>query len=248
MAFGSEEEAFAAFYDVFGERSTMLIDTYDPLRGTEKVARMAEAVGAVRIDSGDFLEISRDMRAILDRHGKQKTKIMASGDLNEYRIEDLTRLGAPIDSYGVGTELITSKDAPALSGVYKLVEIERGGHIVYTAKFSEEKITYPGSKQVFRYTDSTGRFRHDLIACAGETPTTERGYQTTPLLNPVMQDGRRTGKPELLKDAQARCREHLGHLPPRYRHLVDAPQYPVRHSATLRALLRRTRETTRAAD
>jgi nicotinate phosphoribosyltransferase len=243
MAFGSEDRAFSEFADVFRDKSSLLIDTFDPLRGTEKAARMRQSVASVRIDSGDFLELTPKMRHILDHHGRPATKIMASGDLNEYKIEDFTRLGAPIDLYGVGTELITSQDAPALSGVYKLVEIERGGRRIYTAKFSKEKVTFPGNKQVFRYSDRSGQFQHDLIACAGEQPSAARDRRTptAALLTCVMAKGQFCGDQENLLDAQSRCRSQLNLLPVSYRQLVDAPAYPVRHSARLRALLQTTK-------
>ncbi len=111
---------------------------------------------------------------------------MATSDLNENRIADLLEAGAPIDAFGVGTELATSSDAPAVSAVYKLVELESNGEKRYTAKYSPEKQTLPGAKQVFRFTG------HDLVACSGECLPS--GGNAEPLLRPVMMGG------ELLED------------------------------------------------
>ena len=107
------------------------------------------------------------MREIFDRHGRHDTKIIASGDLNEYKVEELVARGAPIDSFGVGTDLVTSRDVPALSVVYKLVETETGGMVEPKTKFSEEKVYWPGRKQIFRFSED-GQYHHDLLACAQE--------------------------------------------------------------------------------
>src|SRR6185369_11395052 len=114
----------------------------DTLRGAERAAKVArDKLKGVRLDSGDLLSLSRAVRRILDDNGCPQAQIVASGDLNEYRIAELRAAGAPIDLYGVGTDLVTSIDAPSLGGVYKLVEIEREGHTSAIAKFSAEKAT-----------------------------------------------------------------------------------------------------------
>lgn len=247
MAYASEEAAFEGFWEVFREKTTFLIDTFDALRGTERAARMARPYAAVRIDSGDFLDVSRKMRQILDRHNRQEVRIMATGDLNEYRIEDLNRLHAPIDSFGVGAALATSLDAPALGGVYKLVEIERGGQPVRTAKFSKDKATYPGRKQVFRYLDQARKtFRRDLIAVQDEVPEAQPGLTPHPLLIPAMRSGRSVDVERDPHIAQSRCREQLLQVPPECRRLVEAENYPVRYSRGLQELLRQARR--RSAD
>jgi nicotinate phosphoribosyltransferase len=247
MAYPSEAEAFEGFWEVFREKTTLLIDTFDALRGTERAARMARPYAAVRIDSGDFLDVSRKMRQILDRHNRQEVKIMATGDLNEYRIEDLNRLNAPIDSFGVGAALATSLDAPTLGGVYKLVEIEREGKPVRTAKFSKDKSTWPGRKQVFRYLDQTRKmFRRDLIAVQDEAPEAQPGLTSWPLLIPAMRNGKCIDIERDLHRAQSRCREQWLQLPLEYCRLVEAETYPVRCSRGLQELLRQARR--RSAD
>ncbi len=244
LAFDDEAVAFRNFWDVFRQRTTLLIDTYDTLRGAERAASLGRPLRAVRLDSGNFLQLSRRVRALLDRHGRPEIEIMASGDLNEYRIEDLTRLQAPINSYGVGTELITSQDAPALGGVYKLVEIERQGRPAQPAKFSPHKATVPGRKQVYRMMRAArgGRasFDHDWVELQ-DAPAPAAGE---PLLQPMLRGGKRVGlaaQETGLQPAQARCRRQLEQLPARFRRLVEAAHYPVRLSPRLQRLLREAR-------
>jgi len=124
QSFDSEEEAFAAYARVFPGATTLLIDTYDTLEGARKAAEIEPPIQAVRLDSGDLSTLSREVRQILDQHDRCSVKILASGDLDENEIDRLLVAKAPIDGFGLGTELITSRDAPALSMVYKLVEIE----------------------------------------------------------------------------------------------------------------------------
>ncbi len=193
--------------------------------------RWAEGFSAVRLDSGDLLEKSREVRSILDARGLQHVKIIGSGDLNEYRIEELVEAGAPIDSFGVGTDLATSRDAPALSVVYKLVETERGGQVEYKAKFSEEKVYYPGRKQVFRFTQN-GQYHHDVLARPEETyPEGE------PLLQPLMRNGRRLSARRSADAIRKAVLADTSRLPEQYHALRGAPEYPVKKSAALLRLL-----------
>jgi len=220
MAHPSEEAAFAAYTEVFPSASILLIDTYDTLRGAGRAARAArEKLKGVRLDSGDLLALSRGVRAILDEHGLTKTQIVASGDLNEYRIAELRAAGAPIDLYGVGTDLVCSVDAPSLGGVYKLVEIERDGHASPIAKFSASKATLPGAHQVYRFHDAEGRIAHDTIALAGERGEDLDGGA---LLQPVMERGKRTAPAEPLSAIRERSRRELAALPKEL-HLIEEP-------------------------
>lgn len=229
--FPSERESFEALLETFPESAILLIDTYDPIAGAEIAATLGKPVPGVRLDSGELLEKSRLVRAILDRHGHRKAKIVASGDLNEFRIAELVSRGAPIDLFGVGTDLATSRDVPALSVVYKLVEVERDGRVEYRTKFSEQKVHYPGRKQVFRFSRD-GMFDHDVVARADEILV-----GGDPLLRPVMQDGRRILPAEKLETIQARARENLRRLAEPYHLLLDAPAYPVSKSDALERLL-----------
>jgi nicotinate phosphoribosyltransferase len=179
MSFETEAEAFTELRNLLADRTVQLIDTYDPIEGAALVAKMGRPLWGVRIDSGDLVTQAREVRGILDRAGLTDAKIMASGDLDETRIAAITAAGAPIDSFGVGTELATSGDAPSMGAIYKMVEIARNGQTRYTAKESEDKQTLPGAKQLFRYPE------YDLLAlsheCAGGAEA---------LLKPIVIGGR----------------------------------------------------------
>ncbi len=236
QVFESEKESFEALLETFPETAILLIDTYDPLVGAEVAASLGRAVPGVRLDSGDLLEKSRLVRQILDRKGLREAKIVASGDLNEYRIEELVLNGAPIDIFGVGTDLATSRDVPALSVVYKLVEISRDGCVEYKTKLSEQKVHLPGRKQVFRFSRQS-QFHHDLIA------RQEEDYPDgMPLLHRVMANGRRLGSRPSLDRARQSAAANLSHLPEEYKALRDAPSYPVERSPALDRLLEEVRE------
>lgn len=217
LAFAHEEDAFRAFARSFPE-PTLLIDTFDTLEGARKAAAVA-GVRGVRLDSGDLAELSPRVRQILDDAGHPGIRIFASGDMDEYRIAALLADGAPIDGFGVGTQLGTSGDAPALGGVYKLVEDRSGPK----AKTSTGKATLPGVKQVYRFAD------RDLIALARQ-PAPEGG---TPLLELVMAAGRRRGTDPSLTEIQERCRQSVAGLPPRLRSLGPVAPYPVEVSPAL---------------
>ncbi|MGZ4481998.1 MAG: nicotinate phosphoribosyltransferase [Gaiellales bacterium] len=209
MGFDSEEEAFVAFLQDHPDRSTLLIDTYDPVAGARSAVAAASRTGvaleAVRIDSGDPVQVSREVRGILDDGGQQHARILCSGDLNEQRIAELVAAGAPIDVFGVGTQLVTSFDAPALGGVYKLVESE--GRPVM--KVAGDKTTLPGRHQVFR-TD-----RGDVIGLMGEE------LPGTPLLEPVLRQGALLASLPTLDDARDRAARQIAELPEACRRLTD---------------------------
>ena len=160
LSFATESEAFDQLQKLLEDKTVQLLDTYNTLDAAKLVGQMGGPLWGVRLDSGNFLELSREVRRILPN-----AKIMASGDLDETKIAQLLEAGAPIDAFGVGTELAVSADAPSMGAVYKLVEIEHEGKIRYTAKRSPDKATLPGAKQLFRFPE------YDLLAlhdeCAG---------------------------------------------------------------------------------
>ncbi|HBH18324.1 MAG TPA: nicotinate phosphoribosyltransferase, partial [Cyanobacteria bacterium UBA9579] len=125
MAFDNEEEAFEKYHKLYPDNTILLVDTYNTIEGIKKATRISPKIKGIRLDSGDFYNLSIEARKILDDAGMQNTIIVASGDLNEYKIKDLIEREAPIDVFGVGTELVISADAPSLGGLYKLVEIEK---------------------------------------------------------------------------------------------------------------------------
>jgi nicotinate phosphoribosyltransferase len=222
QAFGDEAESFAAFARVF-PGATLLVDTYDTEEGVRRAAAIEPPVRAVRIDSGDLGPLSRSARAILDANNRQAVKIFGSGDLDEFRIRDLLGSGAPIDAFGIGTELITSRDAPALSMVYKLVELDGAGRI----KLSPGKKTYPMAKQVHRHRDASGKFSLDRVTRADEPSDGET------LLVPVVLKGGLVAPLPTLDVIRAHCRSQLESLPDALRGPDAQPLYPMAYSLAL---------------
>ncbi len=168
-----EADAFAEFCELFPRDSILLLDTYDTLRAVDRVIARGLRPKAVRLDSGDLLELSREVRRRLDASGRESVQIVATSDLDEHSIAKLLDAEAPIDSFGIGTALSTSKDHPALSAVYKLVYIEGAGIAPGTegrAKRSKDKETQPGKKQVWRTCGADGRIARDVVAVEGTEP------------------------------------------------------------------------------
>lgn len=238
MAHENEEEAFSRFLDLFPRHSVLLVDTYDVRNAVERIIAMGRKPRGVRLDSGDLAADSIWARQRFDETGWGDVEIFVSGDLDEDRIAALLAAGARIDTFGVGTSLSTSSDAPSLNVLYKLAEVERDGVIWEAAKLAAAKVTYPGRKQVYRASESSGRYAGDVIALEDE-----QSLPGEPLLVPVMRNGQRLAPAAPVKDAQARCREQFDRLPARLRELAPAAQpYSVGHSARLEKLLARVRE------
>jgi nicotinate phosphoribosyltransferase len=160
------------------------------------------------------------------------TEIFASGDLNEYVLDDLTSRGAPIDSFGVGTELVTSRDDPALSGIYKLVSIKRDGKIFHRVKTSEGKRTIPGDKQVYRKYSQNGEIEEDIIALEEEEPPDT----TVPLMVKVIDHGKLVYDLPSIHLIQSRAKKEISTLPAKYGCLSGSVEPPVRLSSKLEAL------------
>lgn len=231
MDFESELQAFREYMRLYGERTTLLIDTYDTLAAARDIVAAGLHPAAVRLDSGHLDTLSREVRRIFDAGGLTDTRILASGDLDEYKIEALVQAGAPIDAFGVGTALSAVSDAPALGGVYKLVETTRDGVAVPVLKLSTGKRTYAGRKQVWRFTDR-GVAIHDVLGLVDE-PSEGR-----PLLRCVMRKGRRLAPNAGLDEIRGRCRARIEQLPASVRALDATEGLPVRISPTLDALAR----------
>lgn len=239
MAFEDEAEAFRGYYECFGEHAILLVDTYDSLEGTRKASAVAPGMRGIRLDSGDLVGLSRSGRRILDEKGLEEASIFASGDLDEFRIAGLVERGAEIDGFGVGTKLVTSRDAPSLGGVYKLVAVEKNGRWDPRIKLSTEKATWPGPKQVYRVSEAAdGAFSHDVLAAAEEPPP-EHGR---PLLQTVMEEGKAAAEPPDLSEIQKRAQDQLRRLPQPHRRLTDFEPYPVRVSQKLRDRFERLSE------
>lgn len=247
MAHEQETAAFANFLDVFPDQATLLVDTYNVRAAIDNIIAAGRKPSSIRLDSGDVLADSVWARQRFDSAGWKDVHIFVSGDLDESRIEALLRNGGCVDSFGVGTALSTSADAPYLGVIYKLVEVEFADHIRATAKFSAEKKTYPGRKQIFRFTATDGTMAEDIIGLEDESFPAAR-----PMLVPVMREGRRVGPAEQSPavTAQTARREFLANrecLPARLAALGAAdPPYPVSYSARLEELCRQVQQTTTA--
>jgi nicotinate phosphoribosyltransferase len=234
MSFEREIDAFREYIALFGETATLLIDTYDTLAAARAIVDAGLRPGSVRLDSGDLVGLSCEVRRILDAGGLTHTRIIVSGDLDEYSVAQLIAQAAPIDAFGVGTALSTSRDAPALGGVYKLVAIERAGRMAPVAKLSAGKRTLPGSKQVWRRADG-GCATGDVIALSDEPSPDGR-----PLLTKVMEGGRRLHPAARLDDARGYAERAMRELPEAVRRLEGWDDYAVRISSKLEALAART--------
>jgi hypothetical protein len=194
---------------------------------------------AVRLDSGDFAALSRQVRQILDEAGLDYVKIVVSGGLDEYELYRLVRGGAPIDIFGVGTKVGVSADAPWSDMAYKLVCYD--GRAVM--KLSTDKVSLPGAKQVFRLRDREGGFYRDVIGVHDEgLPGGEA------LLQPAMADGRRTGPEPTLEEIRHRFQQDFQRLDDHHKQLHNPPHYPVAISPRLERLTIQVQEQILAAD
>ena len=240
MSYPKEIDAFRAFAKTFPNKTTLLIDTYDDISGAEKAATVAKELeatgfklGGLRLDSGDLAEDSKKVRKILDDQGLSYVKIFASGDLDEFKIQELLESGAAIDSFGVGTKMGTSADRPFLDVIYKLCEtLSADGSFSPIMKLSKDKITLPGRKQVYRFKDSNGYFEKDIIALASER------VQAEPLLVKVMEKGKVSYELPSLNEIRATAAENLSRLPDRYKVLTNAPIYTVELSKNMQNLIK----------
>jgi len=234
QAHDDESVAFANFAESFPRSAVLLLDTYDTIAAAHRVAHLAPQLAArgirvqgVRLDSGDLASLSRAVRAVLDAAGLRDVTILASGNLDENRIGALVDSGAAIDSFGMGTALTTSSDAPFLDAVYKLQEYAG----VARRKRSPGKSTWPGRKQVWRHRDRDGRFAGDFVALENEMPGGEA------LLQPVMRAGRRIAPPPSIDRLRQHCRAQVDALPAALRSVHGPwPAYAVGISAKVREL------------
>jgi nicotinate phosphoribosyltransferase len=240
-AFPTELDAFRAYARAFPDDAVLLLDTYDTLQGARHAVIVARELAAdgrrlagVRLDSGDLDRLSRKVRAILDAGGCDDTRIIVSGGLDEHDIARLLDAGAPIDTFGIGTRLNVSADAPSLDLVYKLVSLD-GRDVI---KLSEGKETWVGAKQVVRRLDAAGRLAGDTLALAEEE--VPRG--ATALLEPVMAEGELLRPHPPLAELRQRCAAGIATLPEGLRRLRDADAYPVAPSEALERRQQHARE------
>jgi len=234
-SFENEEEAFRAFARTFPEDTVLLVDTYDTLAGAriaidlgKEMALAGKMLKGVRLDSGDIAALSRDVRKLLRDAGLDKVNILASGGFDEFKIRKVLGEGGDIDSFGVGTKMGVSADAPYLDMAYKLVQY--GGRPVL--KLSPGKETLASEKQVFRFNTSGGKLRRDVIGLRDDD--IEGGEA---LLEKVMSRGRENAKQPLLPQIQERFLEEFFRLDEKYRTLDKTEEeYPVELSPRLEDL------------
>ena len=240
MSFPDEYTAFKTYAEMYPDNCTLLVDTYDTLKsGVPNAIRVFQEFKdagkplikyGIRLDSGDLAYLSKEARKMLDEAGVPEATICASNDLDEFLLHDLKMQGAAIDSWGVGTNLITSKDCPSFGGVYKLAAIQNEeGEFVPKIKISEntEKITNPGNKTIYRiYEKASGKIKADLICFADEvidpkqdlllfdpmdtwkkTKLAGGTYTVREILLPIFKNGECLYKSPTLKEIAAYCRE-----------------------------------------
>jgi nicotinate phosphoribosyltransferase len=238
-SFDSEIHAFRAYVASFPGNAILLIDTYDTIHGARSAVQVAKEMTArgkkllgVRIDSGDLAAQASAVRKLLDEAGLQEVKIIGSGGLDEYDLADMARAGAPFDSYGVGTKMGTSADAPWTDMSYKLVEYEDRP----TLKLSIGKISYPGRKQVFRRRHGLGTLAGDLIGLRDEEVAGDK------LLKEVMRGGKTIApRPSLVESCETFAAEFAA-LPEGCKAIRNPQFYPVDFTPKLKNLRDETTE------
>jgi nicotinate phosphoribosyltransferase len=266
-SFPSELEAFRAYCRIYPNDCLLLVDTYDTLKsgvpnaikvGKELRAQEKGELRGIRLDSGDLAYLSQEARKMLDREGFEEARIFASSDLDEWIIESIKNQGGRVDTWGVGTKLVTAYSTPALGGVYKLTAIEEGGRMVPKIKRSDnpEKVTNPGLKKVIRFFDESGQMRGDVIFLEEEPVETKplRGYHATipqvskvyplqftrqELLVPVFQKGRLVYPLPSLNEIQENSRRNLEQLGFEFKRFKNPHIY---HVSLSRQLMKTKRE------
>lgn len=252
----TEEEAFAKYAEALPDGVTLLVDTYDTLRsGVPNAIRIAKQLeergkrmSSIRLDSGDLAYLSKRARKLLDDAGLPYVKIVASNDLDENIMFNLKAQDAKIDTWGVGTQLITAADQPALGGVYKLVAREREGVYAPVIKISgnPEKVTTPGLKEVYRIINkTTGKAEADYIALHDEEDVRQgrriklfdpihpyihkyvEGYEAIPLLQPIFQDGKLVYQLPALGQIREHHLRELDLFWPEHLRKLNPEHYPV---------------------
>jgi nicotinate phosphoribosyltransferase len=233
QSFPTERAAFEAFVDVYGDDSILLIDTYDTINGAKTAMNVIETrnteIRGVRLDSGDLVDLSREVVEIVDEMG-----IFVTSGIDEYELEEFLMRGGVATGFGPGTALVTSKDAPSLDAVYKLVAVERDGRLQPTMKLSTGKVTSPGQKSVRRI-EQTGQFERDILALREENI---RGDEQ---LVEVFEDGSLVYSLPTLEESRDRTLKQLGKLPREFRPLRDPDEYSVHISNGLESITQTVR-------
>jgi len=235
MTFKHEIDSFLAYSETFPGKTILLVDTYDTKKGIENAVTVGLylkekgfRLQGIRLDSGDIAVLSKLARKMLDRAGLKYVKILASGNLDEFKIKKLLERGARVDSFGVGTNMGTSSDAPSLDVIYKISEVtDENGEFLPTMKLSKAKVTYPGRKQVFRIKDKKARFIKDILGLEKEK------IKGIPLLKKVVHRGKMIYRSPSLENIRTFARNNLSRFPDRLRQIDSRYKYPVIVSAGL---------------
>ncbi len=238
QSFENEIDAFRAFARTFPENAVLLVDTYDTLSGTRIAAQVGQEMNreekklkGVRLDSGEIAGLSKSTRQILQKAGLEEATIFASGGFDEYKIQDVLSRGGDVDSFGVGTKMGVSADAPYFDMAYKLVLYADRPVL----KLSSGKETLASEKQVFRFKTSKGKLRKDIIGLRNDDFD-----GAEPLLKKVMKKGKTTMKPPPLARIRERFLDEFFCLDEKYKTIKGAGgEYPVELSPRLRDLQRR---------
>lgn len=251
MAFDSETDAFEAYAEAMPQSCVLLVDTYDSREGLRRAIAVANRLRnqgvtlyGIRLDSGDLAKLSIEARRELDQAGLNDTRVIASNDLDEYKIVDLKQRGARVDTWGIGTRMVAAHGQPALGGVYKLGLIkDEQGNWRRTAKRSDDaaKASIPGLLQVRRFF-ANGEMTRDLIydesrpptdwqasgaAASGDSGSAGAEERSEDLLRPVLAGGQPVGSADSLSAARERCRAQIASLPEEIRDLEPVLTYPV---------------------
>lgn len=237
MSFKHEMDSFLAYSLTFPDRSILLVDTYDTPKGIDNAIRIGlflkennSRLQGIRLDSGDLSGLSKLARKKLDRAGLNYVKIFASGNLDEFKIKDLLKRKAPIDNFGVGTNMGTSQDAPSLDVIYKISEITgESGEFLPTMKLSKAKASYPGRKQVFRL-ENSGRYIRDIIGLEKEKNAGRR------LLRKAIDAGRPVWPKVSLENTRFFVRKNLDKFSPALKQVYPVYKYPVKVSQKLKKM------------
>ena len=269
MAFDSELDAFRKYAGQYPQNSILLVDTYDTLKSgvpnaitvAHEMKERGEKLFGIRLDSGDLAYLSQEARKMLDDAGLHDTKIVCSGDLDEFIIHDLNAQSAKIDIYGVGTKLVTACGDPALPGVYKMAAWRDSGRWEMKLKISDSliKSTLPGLKQLWRMRNGNGDMTADLVELEDAAPDFSRplsghhpfmDYQkkvydnvakAEPLLEPVFSSGRITATKVSLADIRKKVSEELKRLHPTFKRLMNPHIYKVSLGPALMEVTRKLR-------
>jgi nicotinate phosphoribosyltransferase len=252
MSFDSELEAFRAYARALPDSALLLVDTYETMSGIDNAIQVAKELAqkqhrlaGIRLDSGDFAYLSIQARKKLDDAGFPDAKIIASNELDESLIQSLHWQDSKIDTWGIGTKLVTAEDQPSLSGVFKLTAVKEDGEWKYKVKVSNQaiKTSNPGIHRLLRLFNEEGQMEGDLIYDEGEdvssvdrmvdpvlasrTKKIQKNWSSRELLEPVLRRGQRLHPALPLKDLRTRAIEALKTLHPGCRRLENPHEYPV---------------------